>query len=205
VLVVHVEILERHRLSDEPTMSARKIKLATLVVVLALVTASACGGGSGASPSGSPPPLAASFVPDQPSPTANDMAFTEAAHSNDVVTVGVTLTDASGVYATAFEVVYDDTHTVYLGFTPGSVFEQGGNSPNYTVSATSGRIIVGVSRTGSTATNVSGTKTVLGLQFRVKQAGVYPLSIENAVVYDNQPTPQPIPGINWFAGAVTGV
>jgi len=185
------------------------MKVGTLVLILALVTAPACGGGSGASPGGSPPPLAASFVPEQPNPVANNAAMAEGAKTNDVVSINVTLTDASGVYATAFEVAYDDTHTVYLGFTPGSVFEQGGVLTNYTVNTVSGasnpgRIIVGVSRTGSTSTSVSGTKTVLGLQFRVKQAGVYPLSVQNAVVYDSQPTPQPIPGIAWFAGAVAG-
>ncbi len=130
----------------------------------------------------------------------------QGAKSNDVVTVNVTLTSTNGVYATAFEVVFDSTHNVYLGFAPGSVFEQGGVSPNYTVDGTSnpGRIVVGVSRTGSTTTDVSGTKTVVGLQFRVKQAGVYPVTIENAVVYDGQSSPQPIPGIAWFAGAITG-
>jgi hypothetical protein len=45
---------------------------------------------------------------------------------------------------------------------------------------------------------------VVGLQFRVKQAGVYPVTIERAVVYDGQPLPQPISGMTWFAGAVTG-
>lgn len=192
-------------------MSGGAMKLGSLIVLLALVAAPACGGGSGASPGGSPTPLAASFVPELSSPTANDVAMAEGAKTNDVVTINVTMTDASGVYATAFDVVYDDAHTVFVGFTPGSVFEQGGNSPNYTVSpvngATSpGRVVVGVSRIGNTATNVSGTKTVVGLQFRVKQAGVFPLSIQNAIVYDShQPDPQSIPGIAWFAGAVTGV
>ena len=190
-------------------MSGGTMKIGTLVLILALVTAPACGGGSGASPGGSPTPLAASFIPEQPSPAANNVAMAEGAKTNDVVTINVTLTDANGVYATAFEVVYDDTHTVYLGFTPGSVFEQGGISPNYTLSTVSGatnpgRIIVGVARTGSVATDVSGTKTVVGLQFRVRQAGVYPLTVQNAVVYDSQSTPQPIPGMVWFAGAVAG-
>jgi hypothetical protein len=189
-------------------MTGGTVKLGSWVVLLALVAAPACGGGgSGDNPGGSPTPLAASFVPDQPSPAANDVAMAEGAKSNDVVTINVTMTDSAGVYATAFEVVYDEIHTVYVGFTPGSVFEQGGNSPNYTVngSTTPGRVIVGVSRTGTSSTNVSGTKTVLGLQFRVKQAGVYPLTVQSAVVYDNQPTPQPIPGIEWFAGAVAGI
>jgi Cohesin domain len=209
VLVVFVKILEPYGLSVGPAVNGGTMKLGTLVLLLALITAPACGGGSGADPAGSPTPLAASFVPELSTPAANNVAMAQGARSNDVVTINVTLTDANGVYATAFEVVFDDTHTVYLGFTPGSVFEQGGNTPNYTVNASGatnpGRLIVGISRTGSTATNVSGTKTVVSLQFRVRQAGVYPLTIQNAIVYDNQPTPQPIPGIAWFAGAVTGV
>jgi len=184
------------------------MKIGTLALVLALVTAPACGGGggSGTDPGGSPP-LAAAFVPDQPSPAGNTIAMAEGAKSNDVVTVNVTLTNTSGVFAIAFEVPFDETHTVYLGFAEGSVFEQGGNSPNYTVDGTSnpGRVVVAVARTNGTATNVSGTKTILGLQFRVKEAGVYPVSIQNTVVYDSQPIPQPIPAILWFAGAVKGV
>jgi hypothetical protein len=184
------------------------MKLGTALLMLAIVTAPACGGGGGGSdPGGSPSPLAASFVPDQPSPGANTVAFAEGSKSNDVVTVNVTMTSTNGVFGAAFEVVYDDAHTTFLGYTPGSVVEQGGNSPTYNVdgAANPGRIVVGVSRTGSAATNVSGTKTVIGLQFRVKQAGVYPMVIQNAAVYDSQNPPQQIGGISWFAGAVSGL
>jgi hypothetical protein len=86
------------------------------------------------------------------------------------------------------------------------VFEQGGGNPNYTVDGTSnpGRIVVGVARTNGTGTNISGTSTVVSFQFRVKQAGAYPLGVQNAIVYDAQPTPQPISGLTWFAGTVQG-
>lgn len=188
-------------------MTGWTMKLGSWLVLLALVAAPACGGGgSSADTGGSPTPLDASFVPDQPSPAANDVALALGANSNDVVTINVTLTGANGVFATAFEIVYDDIHTVYLGFSPGSVVEQGDSNPTYSVvAATPGRLVIVVSHTGSTTTNVSGTSTVLGLQFRVKQAGVYPLVIENEILYDGQDPPQPIPGIEWFAGAVTGV
>lgn len=187
------------------------MKLGTLALMLALVAAPACGGGGGEDPGpgGSPTPVAASFVPDQPSPAANTVAMAEGSTANDVVTVNVTLTATNGVYGTAFELVYDSTHTSYVGFAPGTALEQGGITPLYQItakpSATPPRVVVGVSRTGSTGTNVMGTKTVVSLQFRVKQAGVFPMSIENAVVFDSQATPQPIPGIAWFAGAVQGV
>jgi hypothetical protein len=63
------------------------MKLGSWVVLLALVAAPACGGGgSGADSGGSPTPLAASFVPDQPSPGAKNAAMAEGARSNDVVT-----------------------------------------------------------------------------------------------------------------------
>ena len=207
MLVGGFEVLEPRGLSGGPAVNGGHMKFGTLLLLFALIAVPACGGGSGADPGGSPTPLAASFVPDEPAPTAKNVAMAEGAKTNDVATVNVTLTGTNGVYATAFDVAFDDTHTAYLGFVQGSAFEQGGISPNYTVSAAStpGRVVVGVSRTGDTGTNVSGTKTIVGLQFRVKQAGVYPMAIENAVVYDSQPRPQPIPGVAWFAGAVTGV
>ena len=187
------------------------MKLGTLALILALVAAPACGGGGGADagPGGSPTPIAASFVPDQPSPASNTVAMAEGSRMNDIVTVNVTLTGTNGVYGTAFELVYDSTHTSYVDFAPGTVFEQGGGAPTYLITAKPGatppRVVVGISRTGSSGTNVMGTKVVVSLQFRVKQAGVFPMSVENAVVFDSQTTPQPIPGIAWFAGAVEGV
>lgn len=183
------------------------MRLATVALLLTLVAAPACGGGGGsdASSGGSPSPFVASFVPDEPAPLANTVAMAEGAKSNDVVTVDVTLTDTNGVFGTAFEVGFDDTHTVYLGFTHGSVFEQGGVTPIYNVSTNPGRIFVGVARNNGTTTDVSGTKVILGLQFRVKQGGVFPVTIENQELDDNQHPPQPLPGILWKAGAVKGV
>ena len=207
MLVEFFEILEPFGLSVGPAVSGGTMKLATLLMILALITAPACGGGGGGSdPGGSPSPLAASFVPTEPAPAAKNVAMAEGTKTNDVVTVKVTLTDTNDAYGTAFDVVYDDVHTAYLGFSPGTVFEQGGITPNYTVSgANSGRVVVAVARTGATGTNVSGTKTMVSLQFRVKQAGVYPVSVAGEVVYDSQSIPQPIAGVVWFTGAVKGL
>jgi hypothetical protein len=186
------------------------MKLGTVVLLLALVTAPACGGGGGSdstSPGGSPTPIAASFSPDQSTPGPNTVALAEGAKTNDVVTVNVTVTGTNDVFGAAFEVIFDDFHTTFIGYAPGTVVEQGGNTPTYNVdgSTNPGRIVIGISRTGSSSTDVTNTKSLVGLQFRVKQAGVYPVVIQNAVVYDNQDPPQPIPAIAWFAGAVTGV
>jgi hypothetical protein len=209
VLVDFGEILESCRLSDGPAVKGGDMKLGTLVLLLALVTAPACGGGGG-SDSGvgpSPSPLSADFVPDQPTPGAKTVAMLRASKSNDVVSVYVTLTDTAGVYGTAFEVVFDGAGAAYLGYTHGVVFEVGGNAPAYTVDGSSnpGRIVVGVARTNGTTTNVVGSKAVLVLQFRVKQAGIFPVTLQNRVVYDGQVPPLPISPIQWFGGAIKGV
>lgn len=184
------------------------MKLGSIILLLALVTAPACGGGGGSSDSGtggSPGPVAASFVPDQASPGANTVAMAQGAHSNDVVNVYVTLTDTNGVYGAAFEVLFDETHVTYQGYTHGAAFEQG-NTPNYNVDGTTnpGRIVIGIARTNGTPTNIVGSKAMITLQFKVKQAGTFPVQLQNGVIYDAQSVPQPIAGISWFAGALQG-
>lgn len=206
MLVGFFEDLEPCGLSDRPAVNGGEMKLGTLVLLLALVTAPACGGGSDLG-GGSTSTLLAGFVPDQPTPGANTVAMLEASRSNDVVNVFVALTGITGVYGTAFEVVFDTAHVTYLGFSKGAAFEAAGNVPIYTVdgSTNPGRIVVGVARTNGTATNIGTSKAVLSLQFRVKNAGAFPLTIENQVLYDIQSPPQPIPLIVWSAGVVMGV
>jgi len=211
VLVGFFEDLEPCGVSDGLAVNGGAMKLGTLVLLLALVTAPACGGGGGGGsstgPGGSPSPVSASFVADRPAPGANTVAMLQGPKSNDVVSVYVTLTDTTGVFATAFDVVFDSAGAAYLGFTHGAALEAGGNVPNYTVDGSSnpGRVVVGVARTNGSATNIVGSKAVVVLQFRVKQAGTFPVALQNGIVYDAQAVPQPIPGILWFAGALTGV
>jgi len=185
------------------------MKLGTLVLLLAVVTAPACGGGGG-SDSGvgpSPSPLSASFVADQPSPGAKTVAMLQASRANDVVSVYVSLTDTPGVYGAAFEVAFDTAGAVYVGYTRGTAMEASGGGPAYTVDGTTnpGRVVVGVARTNGTTTNIVGTKAILQLQFRVKQVGAFPVTLQNGTVYDGQVPPKPIPTVQWFAGALTGV
>jgi Cohesin domain len=210
------EVVDVQRVPGESPMNAatRSTHKATMMLLLVavLVAAPACGGGGGGSTStgGSPSPLAASFVPDQGAPAANTVALEQGSKANDVVTVNVTLTNTNGVFGLAFEIPFDAIHAVYLGYTAGTALEQGSNTPIYNVTTnvngSSGRVIVGVARTGGTKTNVAGTATVVGLQFRVKSAGTFPVTLDNMNVYDNQqPTPQPLSGILWFAGALKAV
>jgi hypothetical protein len=183
-----------------------RMKMSALLVST-LVLLAGCGGGGGEeSATGGSPTLAATFIADQFTPGSNTVSMAQGTRSGDTVTVKVNLTDTPSVFGVAFDVAFDETKITYLGFARGTALENGGNTPNYTVdgSAQPGRIIVGVSRAGSTTTAVSGTKTVITLNFRVKDAGNFPVSFENAVVTDGQTIPQPIPGISWFAGVLQG-
>jgi hypothetical protein len=211
MLVVVLEDMDHLGMSYEPAVSrgAREMKLGTVLLLLALATAPACGGGGG-SDSGtgsSGGPLLASFIPDQATPGANTVAMAQGPKNNDVVTVYVTLTDTNGAFGAAFEVVFDSARATYLGYGKGAVFEQGGDVPNYTVDGTTnpGRVVIAVARSSGTATNIAGSKAILSLQLRVKEAGTYPVTIENGIVYNAQSPPQPIAGILWFAGALQGV
>jgi hypothetical protein len=204
------EVVDPRRMSDGHAVSGAGMKLLTLVLMMALVVAPACGGGGGSSDSGvggSPSTLSASFVPDLTSPGSNTVAMLQASKSNDVVNVWVTLTQTPNAFAAAFEVVFNNADATYLGYTKGAAFEAGGNVPNYTVDGTTnpGRIVVGVARTNGTATNITSSKAIVTLQFRVNQAGMSPVVLENGVIFDAQATPQPIANILWFAGALSGV
>jgi hypothetical protein len=183
------------------------MKMAASIVLATLVLAG-CGGGGGsdAPTGGSPGTLSATFIADQFSPSAGMVTMSQGSRAADSVTIKVNLTDTSSVFGVAFDVVFDETKVTYVGFTKGTALENNGNTPNYTVdgSAQPGRLVVGVSRAGSTSTSVSGTKPVISLSFRVKELGDFPISFENSVVTDAQTVPQPLPGITWFAGTLQG-
>ena len=192
------------------SLPGARMKMGAMLVLAALVLAPACGGGGGedaAGPGGSPPTIAAAFIADQFSPGSGNVSMAQGTRTGDVVVVKVNLTDTNSVFGVAFDVAFDDTKCTYLSFTKGTALETGGNTPNYIVdgSAQAGRVVVGVSRTGTAAVSVTGTKTVISLSFRVKQVGTFPIAFQNGAVMDGQAVPQPLPGISWFAGALQGV
>lgn len=177
----------------------------------AIATLTACGGGGGSSNGGvidpSPSPLTAAFQADQVAPNSSQVAMLEGSKSGDVVTVKVTVTGVSGIYGAAFEVSYDSNNAAYVNYSPGSLFEQGGQTPNYTVSTPSpGRVVVGISRVGSVTTTGAGTTaTAVNLTFRVKNSGSSRLDFEGgAALLDGQIPNQPLAGISWFGGSLQG-
>ena len=140
-----------------------------LVTTLLLVLSVACGGGSADVASGGGGGsnlIVASFVADEPNPGADTVSFAESNSSGNLVTLQVNVTDTNDVHTAAFDVVFDDTLVEYVGYTVGNLLEQGGNTPLYQVGPSAGRIVVGVSRGGSTGTNAVGSQVLMSLNFR---------------------------------------
>jgi hypothetical protein len=189
-----------------------RLGLRAALLMMPVFAAVACGGGGGASGDGgvidpSPTPLSASFLSDDNTPSSKTIAMIQGPRNADLVTVRVTVTDTTGIYGAAFEVVYDTAKAAYVNWSAGTLLEQGGHSPSYTVGDNgSGRVVVAASRNGNVATvNAAGTVTLVNLTFRVKQAGESrAVFAAGPVLYDGQATPQPKSGILWTAGALVG-
>jgi cohesin domain-containing protein len=184
----------------------RILRIGTLVAVL--VAATACGGGGGSSDggtvNGNQSTVVATFQADEPSPPANSVALAQGSASGNLVTVRVNVWGVNGVYGGAFDLTYDSSKFDYVSYSAGTLLEQGGNTPNYSVGVPqAGRVVVGASRTGSTSANASG-QAIIQVTFRAKVAGSAPVTIENMQLYNSQNPPQPIGGISWFAGTLTG-
>jgi hypothetical protein len=185
--------------------------LRTALVLLPVVAAVACGGGGGNGDGGvidpSPTPLSASFLSDDNTPSSMTIAMIQGPRSGDLVTVRVTVTDTTGIYATAFEIEYDKAKAAYVNWSAGTLLEQGGHSPSYTVGDNgNGRVVVAASRNGNVATvNASGTVTVVNLTFRVKQVGESrAVFAPGPVLYDGQIPPAAKSDVIWTAGSLVG-
>jgi hypothetical protein len=184
----------------------RILGIGALLAVLAVATS--CGGGGGSSDGGtvggSQNNVVAAFTADEPSPPSSSVALAQGTATGNLVTVRVNVVGVNGVYGGAFDLTFDAAKVDYVSYSAGTLLEQGGNTPNYSVGvAQSGRLVVGASRTGSTAVNASG-QAIVQVTFRVKQTGTSAVAIENMQLYGNQVPPQPIGGISWFAGSLSG-
>ena len=165
-------------------MRQRKTALLLLIAAAALI---GCGGGSG---DGDPvddgsTTVSADFVPEDSSPPASSVTLQRGAASANLITVRVDATGVSSIYGAAFELAFDGTLAEYVGFTPGSFFEQGGTMPTYQVSSpVPGLIVVGVTRNGAVpGVSTSSSRPIVNLTLRVKKAGSGGVTLPDAILY----------------------
>jgi hypothetical protein len=178
-----------------------------LIIGLAAALA-ACGGGSSGGaidgPDGGSTNLSASFSPAEPNPGTDTVSMGQPAASGSLVTIKVLVTDTGGIYGAAFDLTYDPSLVRFENWHAGSFLEQGGHSPAYQVDATrAGRLVVGVARQGSVGSvDASGSRTLIELTFRAREAGTSQIAFQNATLFDDQLTPQGLSGIVWQGGTV---
>ncbi len=184
-------------------------RIPTFVLVVLASVAVACGGGGGGSTGGvvgpSGGPLSATFIPDQPSPGNQTVAMAAGSASGDAFTVLVNVTGVSDVYGAAFDVDFNPSYVDYVGYSAGSLLEQGGVVVNYTVaSPQAGSVVVGASRTGNVpGVDVTTSQTLVRLTFRVKTQGSFPLTFGNAALLDSGV--HPVAGLIWYGGSLKGI
>jgi hypothetical protein len=148
--------------------------------------------------------IGAGFAPEANKPGDGSVAMVESSRSEDLVTILVVGSAPTAIFGAAFDVTYDSSGADYVGWAPGTLLEQGGSSPNYTVAPSrNGTVVVGASRTGALGAPALG-QAIVSLTFRVRRAGAFALAFRNAALYDSRTPPQPIGGITWRAGALTG-
>jgi hypothetical protein len=175
-------------------------------VVIAFAVLTACSGSGGAEDvidSGANL-LRATFAPFEPNPGLNTVSLDQGDARANVVEVVVNITDTDDVYSASFDVVYDPAFADFTGWTPGSILEDGGHNPLYVASEpSSGRVVVGVSRQGGVpAVDVSGTRVLVGLSFRVNETGASEIFIENEDL--KNASEQVLPSVNWHGGNLYG-
>jgi len=185
--------------------------LASLAAVCLGVAVSCGGGGTSESPvpgdPGGSTNLAGSFTPTQADPGDGTVAMALDGASGDLVTVAVNVTGVNDVFSADFEVTYDPQQAEFINWSAGTLLETGGNAPSYFLTATqAGLLTVGATRTGggSGGVDVGASQTLIHLLFRVREPGASDLGFQRASLLDAQDPPQPIAGLSWYGGTLTG-
>ena len=149
-----------------------------------------------------PPGISAGFNATTANPGMNSAAMGAGATQGNSVAVELNLRDVSGVRSAAFDVIYDPAVIEFVGWNAGDALEQSGQTPVYVAAAnTAGVVTVGVDLTGANSVDIVGTRTLIGLVFRVRQTGTHTLQFQANSLRDVN---MQVIGASWHAGTLTG-
>ena len=182
-------------------------RIATIGHMTLLVSCSG-GGPSGNTiipePPGGSSNLVGSFDPAQPSPADSTISMSQgSATSGDIVMVQVNVTGIDNLFGVNFDVIYNPALADYLRDYPGTILESGGQSVSYILTENQpGVIVAGVARNGAEAggVDVTATRALVTLAFRVTGAGSSPVSFQNESCVDANL--ELIPGLTWAGGTL---
>ena len=169
-----------------------------LALACALVFAFGCGGGSNGGPT--TPPASIVFTPSGTA-GANSVALVSGSGSSGTTLIlTVRVTQVTGVYGVAFDLVYPSAQLQFADATEGSFLS--GTATSFQFSeTTAGRVVVGISRLGAVA-GVSGSGDLMTLRFTSRGvAGSGALSFQSHTAFNS--TAKAISGVTWLGGSVT--
>ncbi len=151
--------------------------------------------------------LYGAFIAANPDPPDYSVAMVEREQTSDYFIVDITVFDINdtAVYAAAFDVVYNPEVIEFIEWEQGEYLEQTCSSVNYAVepdSVEEGRIIVGITQSGSCPGVLGGIGVLLSMKFSVIAEKKTIMAFENNGLYD--PDGKYITGILWYGGRAFG-
>ncbi len=189
-------------------LPARGPALAGTVLAALLV---ACGGGSGGGTEGADPTgaeksggVALAFTADEPNPGPASSSLAIETLVGDTAGLRVSVREVDDVRSASLDVTFDPAKVDFVDWSAGDLLESGGQQPFYLVAEQPGRVVIGVSLSGSgPGIDVGAPLSLVRLTFRALGPGSSHLAFENMALLDAQAVPQEIPGIAWHGGTLS--
>lgn len=181
----------------------RRNRVAAVASIALIVSLAACGSGGGDGSSGvsdaKSKSLALVFEPDNPNPGPGTAALGLESASGDTVGLRVGVAGVNDVFSASLDVTFDPSRVDFVGWSAGDLLESSGQKPFYLVTEQPGRVVIGVSLSGSgTAVDVGVSLILVRLSFRALDEGASHLDFDNMALLDA--AAQEIPGITWHGG-----
>lgn len=182
--------------NDRTARVSRRLLLLPLILLVA-----ACGGGDNGG--GNMMPTACiDFTGGATATSGSVIAQKGTGSTCDVVVVDLIVTDVNNLFGMEVILTYDPAVVDYeSSSSAGSVLTQGGVVVPVLESEVTGQVLIAATRQAANGVNVTGSGQLLRLLFRkVGGSGMSAMSYSGNQLFDDQPPPQPIPGISWSSG-----
>ena len=179
----------------------------TVALIAPVLLALACGSGGGAGgdgdggAEGKAKSLDLAFEPDAPNPGPGTAALGLEIGAGDTIGLRVGVSGVDDVFAVSMDVTFNPDRVDFVDWSVGDLLETSGTKPFYLVSEQPGRLVIGISLSGTgSGVDVSASLSLLRLTFRALEEGGSHIDFENMALLDSSAIPQEIPGITWFGG-----
>lgn len=159
----------------------------TPIIVLALFMAvSGCGGGNTpTTPRPPPPPPRVTFVADASNSGTDAIALSMTSSTIDTLTLMLTASEVADLFGYGVDITFDPTVLMFDTSTVGTFLDGDGITVTTQITENpAGTLVIGQSRVGAVA-GMSGSGTLLSLDFKAVAAGTSTLATSNAGAFDS--------------------